>query len=50
MGHLTREIENVVVNAVLSDVATEFTAVSREESRSELDYWWRNAHCSNPIS
>lgn len=50
MGHLTLETENVVVNAMLSDVTTEFTAVSGKESGSELDYWWGDAHCSNPIS
>lgn len=49
MGHLTLETENVVANAVLSDVTTVCTIISRKDSSSELDLWSRDAYGSNPI-
>ena len=50
MGHLTLETENVLANALLSDVTIVFTIISRKDSSSELGLWSRDACCSNPIS
>lgn len=46
VGHLILETENVMANAVLLHVISEFTIISRKESRSEPDLWSRDAYHS----
>lgn len=49
MGHLTLETANVMADAMLPDITTELTTISRKGGRCELVLWSRDVHRSNPI-